>query len=88
MSKSVLIINTPKNCMDCPLAEFNPECELCYGAGKNLDIMFANKKPDWCPLREITRKSPTKLPLMADMPMEYTDYEKGWNDCIKKILGG
>ncbi len=65
MSKSILVIDTPENCQECPL-EFDAKmvgvnknsrleillnANICRGCGRqNFD---RNRKPDWCPLEEI-----------------------------------
>lgn len=54
-----------------------------------LDIDDESFKPDWCPLREVPKKkAPSQLPPMADMPMRYTNYERGYNACLDEILKG
>ena len=81
--KSVLVIDTPKTCKECP-------CQMmlvCVLADENIDeyVNPNETKPDWCPLRPL----PSKL-----VPFGYLDagnedglYEKGYNDCIDEITG-
>ena len=54
MSKSILIIDTPKSCADCKLKMGL----FCGTNGKSLyyyihDDESLNEKPDWCPLKKI-----------------------------------
>jgi hypothetical protein len=66
MSKSVLIMNTPKGCFACPfhMADFN--FNLCL-ATRNDSIRTISKvshegfkklagRPEWCPLKELPEK--------------------------------
>lgn len=58
MSKSILVIDTPSVCIDCP-------CHFAYDTGA-VDCGVNGKelltddietfKPDWCPLKEIPNK--------------------------------
>lgn len=94
MSKSVLIMSTPKGCFACPfhMADFN--FNLCL-ATRNDSIRTISKvshegfkklagRPDWCPLK----------PLPEEKEEEYWRSKfslariRGWNDCISKITGG
>lgn len=90
MSKAILVIDMPKACEDCPLS-LDTEKEntnLCRGCEKYSFNPDSRSRPDWCPLTEVFKKKASKLPPMADMPMRYTNYEKGWNACIDEILRG
>lgn len=84
MGKVILIMDNPKNCIQCPLRELNPDCEFCYGAGKDLDIMLAHKKPDWCPLKQIPEKSDTR----KARTLTVLNWIEGFNACIDAILSG
>lgn len=78
MSKSILVIDTPRDCFGCP----------CYSSIEN-GIYFCNKenriiskqdiakfKPDWCPLRDLPEKyEPVSM-----------NFERGFNACIYEIL--
>ena len=72
MSKSILIIDTPESCRECPAYEYNVPSSTCYCNAVHDDIGYArparklNKPaeynfpiPDWCPL--------TSLPLHKDL---------------------
>ena len=103
MSKSVLVIDTPENCLD---------CQFCYELGEGVEaccsIMDDNKdkslmkeidceygycqgKPDWCPLKPL----PEKMEMIGKYNQEYfqkggkmPSYKVGWNACIDEITGG
>lgn len=81
MSKSVLVINTPKYCALCVLRSgvHHPFCRV-----NNRDITDLSIRPDWCPLK----------PLPEEKEEEYwrsklsLAWIRGWNTCISKITGG
>ena len=81
MSKSVLVIDTPKYCALCVLRSgvLHPFCRV-----NNRDITDLSIRPDWCPLKPLPEKSTAE----NDM----TDYQCGMvdgrNQCIDEITGG
>ena len=93
MSKSVLVIDTPETCIDCIFCQEyrtkNKEYAYCYvtnGDSENdmkpIDCIYGYRqsKPDWCPLK--------KLPERRKYDEEFFNGDvKGWNDCLKTILG-
>lgn len=54
MSKSVLVINTPKYCALCVLRSgvLHPFCRV-----NNRDITDLSIRPDWCPLKPLPEKN-------------------------------
>ena len=84
MSKSILVMNTPEACIDCP-CHFAEESGKVW-CGKEKKELLADDietyKPDWCPLKEIPRKKPDKA--MG----EWLDFNCGYNACIHEILKG
>ena len=98
MSKSVLVLDTPKNCYDCPFGtaycgelEHAGYCELADCLDCDVILMTeehydceSKSRPDWCPLKEL----PEKSTIENDM----TDYQCGMvdgrNQCIDEITGG
>lgn len=78
MSKSLIIIDTPKSC---------EECNLCvavlgkhYCAAKGIHISKGERDCS-CPLVAV----PVKLDMSKSNCVSYTE---GWNDCRRRILGG
>lgn len=88
MSKSVLVIDTPKYCALCILHSgvHHPFCRV-----NNRDIADLSIRPDWCPLKPL----PEKMKATGLYNCEYfkagdrpPSYKIGWNNCIDAITGG
>lgn len=79
MSKSVLAIDTPKNCCSCHLCGFTLNSQYCRG--KKKDIKDTSVKPDWCPLMDLPEKD------NGDYPSNTFDagFAEGRNECIDEI---
>jgi len=74
--KSILIIDTPKNCLDCQLMVDG----WCYAvkADRTQEVISAKDRTCWCPLRPLPQKKNTDFhPNVV--------YANGWNDCLKEI---
>lgn len=56
MSKSMLVMDTPENCVKCSLYHY-PSCR-CYVTEKFQNNISEDYKPDWCPLQEVPKKKP------------------------------
>lgn len=98
MSKSVLVMNTPENCYDCPFGteycgnlEYEGCCELAdclyYDAILMTEEHYdceSKSRPDWCPLMDLPEKD------NGDYPANTSDsgFAEGWNQCIDEITGG
>lgn len=85
MSKSVLVIDTPENCIKC---EFSARrlggkgrCALNKDCG---NVIPDNGKPDWCPLKELPEKK-IRNELIADKEWG-CGFASGYNYCIDEIL--
>lgn len=82
MSKSVLVMDTPKYCALCALRSgvLHPFCRV-----NNRDITDLSIRPDWCPLKK-------PLPEKSTTENDMTDYQCGMvdgrNQCIDEITGG
>lgn len=97
MSKSVLVIDTPKNCYDCPFGteycgnlEYEGCCELAECLDSDMRLITeehynyeSESRPDWCPLKPL----PEKFDNEKDRKLG--DFEPlfkiGWNACIDEI---
>lgn len=80
MSKSILVMVTPKTCNSCDLCggTFHYYCKVNYR-----DIESLNIRQDWCPLRLLPEKDDWNDPYDE----YYTGYSNGWNSCLKEIIG-
>lgn len=80
MSKSVLVIDTPKYCAVCVLRSgvLHPFCRV-----NNRDITDLSIRPDWCPLKPLPEK------FGGEKNRKLGDFEPlfkiGWNACIDAI---
>ena len=72
MNKSIVVINTPKNCNRCPFKQ--SPFSFCLGE---------YEKEKRCPLKPLPQKKEVKMPNYVN---DY-EYERGWNECIDEILG-
>ena len=81
MSKSVLVINTPKYCAVCVLRS---GVRHAFCRVNNRDITDLSIRPDWCPLMDLPEKD------NGDYPANTSDagFAEGWNQCIDEITGG
>ena len=85
MSKSVIVIDTPEKCINCPLCVINceHECLMCSIHDKNEFVNlehFGFTKPDWCPLLPL----PKRKNIHEDVA-PYNLYHQGYNDCLYDI---
>ena len=98
MSKSVLVIDTPENCYDCPFGSAYRD-ELGYvGYCKIADCLHydvilmteehydceSKSRPNWCPLKPLPEK------MIIPRGARNTDgleYACGYNTCINEIIG-
>lgn len=82
MSKSALVMDTPKYCAVCVLRSgvHHPFCRV-----NNRDITDLSIRPDWCPLKPLPEK------MIIPRGARNTDgleYASGYNTCINEIIGG
>ena len=96
MSKSVLLIDTPKTCVDCIFCQEyrtkNREYAYCYvtnGDSENdmkpIDCIYGYRQsnPDWCPLKSLPEEYHED-----HYPDEWEGgYADGRNDCLREITG-
>ena len=98
MSKSVLVIDTPENCYDCPFGTeycgdlgYEGCCELAEYLDYDVILMTeehydyeSKSRPDWCPLKPLPEK------MIIPRGARNTDgleYAFGYNTCINEITG-
>ena len=89
MPKAVLIMDMPERCADCPLrnsSHAKNSYVCCYLTLKDIsETDYYDKKPDWCPLREL----PEKMKECGKYPQPdriAPSYKVGWNACLDEIL--
>ena len=97
MRKSVLVIDTPENCYDCPFGtaycgelEYVGYCELADCLDYDVILMTeehydceSKSRPDWCPLKLLPEKNTTE----NDMTEYQCGMVDGRNQCIDEITG-
>lgn len=100
MSKSVLVIDTPACCGDCPFAEAYHDVigftwRFCNRLEEQLKQDYKESRHPNCPLKPLpikrgkltlTERSQSNKMLMY--ALDNNIYSDGWNDCIDEITGG
>ena len=81
MSKSVLVINTPKYCALCVLRSgvLYPFCRV-----DNRDITDLSIRPNWCPLKPLPEKKEYIVPI-DNVESQKDIIAVGWNACLREI---
>lgn len=81
MSKSVLVIDTPNNCMECLMLTETHEC-IMQSKEANYNAYSYTKLQEGCPLRD--------MPEKKDFWEEEHGgkFSEGWNACIDAMKGG
>lgn len=101
INKSILVIDTPLRCYDCPSYKGSIRGEMCGVAGNTLttsELFDTTKKPDWCPLRPVPKKidvpdwddnikAKNKNAEEVGIYMYDRGHYRGYNICISNILG-
>lgn len=85
MSIAILVINTPNKCAECKLrCSTNGEQPFCFITCETVsDSEYYDKKPTWCPLREV----PKKQTVYSTDTTHHRFAKNGYNACINEILG-
>ena len=83
MSKSILVIDTPKNCKDCFCWDY--DYSTCMASKELVEIELTEEKPDLCPLKELPEKISRPGPIEVEMDDWETGYRMGWNGCLRRI---
>ena len=99
MSKSVLVIDTPENCVDCIFCQEygigSKKIAYCYVAnGDNENDMkiidciygYCQSKPDWCPLKPLPERKEYIVPI-DNVESQKDIIAVGWNACLREITG-
>lgn len=80
MSKSILVIDAPDCCRECPLCAEDRQTYRDYCRITD-NVIWTLDKPDWCPLKPIPKEQTVR-------PDYRCDWELGYNSCLHDILGG
>lgn len=86
MSKSVIVIDTPNSCMQCPCCICTEMDTYCGMNDMQLEYDFEQRIyaiPNWCPLKELPKGIDAYVPYDVD----YYSFRRGWYDCLENILG-
>lgn len=77
MSKVILIMDKPENCLKCEFCDRRLDGTLrCTRNKVASNVVFGLAIPDWCPLKDVPDKYwPVSM-----------NFERGWNACIDEIL--
>ena len=75
--KSVLVIETPENCFECPI-ENSKQCPFLWEDVESLG------RPKTCPLKKLPEKRPIKEHYSYTYELTY---DQGWNRVIEEITG-
>lgn len=83
MSKSILVIDTPNCCYECKFLDDSYDYPECIATGETIGYNFRTreKKMDKCPLKP----APQQQEIWYDD--ERSDWERGYNNCVREILG-
>ena len=88
-SKSILVIDTPSCCFDCPLLR-EGIVDTCLPLDRSIHDEEGgfdeddNDRPSWCPLKPLPKKKIATSNSKVETSFEYVH---GFNDCIRAITG-
>lgn len=85
MIKGIIVVDVPEDCLNCDLRSATGYCLPGHKNVFRMSMMWS--KPKDCPVKQLPeRKPPSKLTPSPMIDHYYTDYDKGWNDCLDTIL--
>ena len=82
MSKLALVIDSPEDCMQCPMFNGADECVM-QDDDANFEADTLDELRKGCPLRALPKRI---LPILGKR-LWMEGYARGWNDCIDEITG-
>lgn len=85
MSKSMLVIDTPKTCENCYMLSHNYCNFQCLITGELIEK--STNRPNWCPLKPLPEKKEYIVPI-DNVESQKDIIAVGWNACIDEITGG
>ena len=81
MSQAILVIDMPESCDKCPLFHGFYTDMTCGANNYGINYPYPKDfRQDWCPLKP--------APQEQDVWFEDDDWERGYNNCVREILGG
>lgn len=82
MGKSILILDTPERCVECPLVEYYCMDIYCNAySDKCIDPDIIGGKPEWCPLRPLPEPKNEEF----GQTIINSARAEGWNNCLHTI---
>ena len=83
MSKAVLVMDMPERCADWPVRSSEKTSYVCCCLTlKNISSTdYYDKKPDWCPLRELPEKKERRIGEHGERM-----FRAGFNACLNEIM--
>lgn len=86
MSKSILVIDTPEMCIGCMFNDMQ-FCQAVFEGSEYIEDDDLEKKPNWCPVKEIPKKKDPRKIHDNNLGHFYVSaFDKGYNKCIDEIL--
>lgn len=100
MNKSALVMDTPKNCYDCPFgteycgdSEYEGCCELAECLDSDTRLIAeehydyeSESRPEWCPLKPLPEKKEYIVPI-DNVESQKDIIAVDWNACLREITG-
>ena len=86
MSKSVLVIDTPEDCMHCLLLTGSDE-RMLQDENTNFNADTLDELIQTCPLKLQPEKKNMTVPV-SNYEVQKNLLAEGWNACIDEITGG
>lgn len=88
MNKAILVMDMPKSCGECSICASWQESAFStreyWCPVMDNKAVEPNKRPDWCPLKELPQKQ-----IVHSIDTAHHRFAKdGYNHCIDKILKG
>lgn len=99
MNKSALVLETPKNCFECPFSIVDGNdtdigyCEVEAMLAEEALITEeyydydSEEKPEWCPLKPLPEKK-EYINSVSNIEATKNIAAAGWNACLDEITGG
>lgn len=89
MSKAILVIDMPDNCLECSLSQgiiaentlgYYKDYKCPFGCSEHGSFI---KRPSDCPLKSV----PEKREYYYGISEAWAAWVDGWNDCLEEIIG-